>query len=136
MDEARKRLEHMRGDTRVALDVLNESDWHTHVSITGHVEQIREGTDLADIDRLAGSTRASRTRSATAPRSARGSPWTAGTAGRAEGQQSAGLNDYLIRPDQRELDVLRAANGSSRGIADRTKSAIGSWRRSVSVHVV
>jgi hypothetical protein len=74
MDEARKRLEHMRGDTRVALDVLNESDWHTHVSITGHVEQIREGTDLADIDRLAGSTRASRTRSATAPGSARGSP--------------------------------------------------------------
>jgi hypothetical protein len=33
--------------------VLDESDWHTHVSITGHVEEMREDTDLADIDRLA-----------------------------------------------------------------------------------
>ena len=29
MDEGRKRLEHLRGDPRVALDVLDESDWHT-----------------------------------------------------------------------------------------------------------
>ena len=42
MDEGRKRLEHLRGDPRVALDVLDESDWHTHVSITGHVEEMRE----------------------------------------------------------------------------------------------
>jgi hypothetical protein len=33
--------------------VLDESDWHTHVSITGHVEEMREDTDLADIDHLA-----------------------------------------------------------------------------------
>ena len=78
MDEGRKRLEHLRGDPRVALDVLDESDWHTHVSITGHVEEMRQDTDLADIDRLPGSTRASRTRSATAAGSAPGSPWRAG----------------------------------------------------------
>ena len=33
--------------------MLDESDWHTHLSITGHVEQMREDTDLAGIDRLA-----------------------------------------------------------------------------------
>ena len=53
MDEGRKRLEHMRDDPRVALDVLDESDWYTHVSIIGHVEEWRDDTDLADIDRLA-----------------------------------------------------------------------------------
>ena len=53
MDEGRKRLEHMRNDPRVALDVLDESDWYTHVSITGHVEEMCEDTGLADIDRLA-----------------------------------------------------------------------------------
>src|ERR1700742_2325039 len=42
MDESRKRLEHMRNDSRVALDVLDESDWYTHVSITGHVDEIGE----------------------------------------------------------------------------------------------
>jgi hypothetical protein len=81
MDEGRKRLEHMRHDPRVALDLLDESDWYTHVSITGHVEELREVTGLADIDRLA--------RQYTArpyPRRDRrwisaGSPWTAGTAG-------------------------------------------------------
>jgi hypothetical protein len=54
MDEGRKRLEHMRSDPRVALDVLDEGGWHTHVSIIGHVEEMREDVDLADIDRLAG----------------------------------------------------------------------------------
>jgi hypothetical protein len=47
MDEGRKRLEHMRHDPRVALDLLDESDWYTHVSMTGHVEELREDTDLA-----------------------------------------------------------------------------------------
>ena len=42
-----------------------------------------------------------------------------------EGQQPAGLNEYMIRPDQPELDVLHAANGLSHAIADRTKSAFG-----------
>jgi PPOX class probable F420-dependent enzyme len=53
MDEARKRLAHMRNDPRVALDVLKDGDWYTHLGITGHVDEIREDTDLADIDRLA-----------------------------------------------------------------------------------
>jgi hypothetical protein len=52
MDEGRKRLEHLRGDPRVALDVLDESNWYTHVSIIGHVEELREDPDLADIDQL------------------------------------------------------------------------------------
>lgn len=33
--------------------MLDDSDWYTHVSITGHVDEMREDTDLADIDRLA-----------------------------------------------------------------------------------
>jgi PPOX class probable F420-dependent enzyme len=53
MDEGRKRLARLRDDPRVALDVLDESDWHTHVSITGHIQEMREDTGLADIDRLA-----------------------------------------------------------------------------------
>lgn len=52
MDEGRKRLEHIRRDPRVALDVIDEGNWYTHVSIIGHIEGIREDTGLADIDRL------------------------------------------------------------------------------------
>jgi PPOX class probable F420-dependent enzyme len=52
MDEGRKRLEHMRGDPRVALDVIDESNWYTHVSIIGHVEELREDAGLADIDQV------------------------------------------------------------------------------------
>jgi PPOX class probable F420-dependent enzyme len=53
MDEGRKRLEHMRRDPRVALDVLDESDWYTHLSIIGHVDEWRDDAGLADIDRVA-----------------------------------------------------------------------------------
>ncbi|HYZ54757.1 MAG TPA: PPOX class F420-dependent oxidoreductase [Streptosporangiaceae bacterium] len=53
MDEGRKRLEHMRNDPRVALTVLDADDWYTHISISGRVTEMREDTDLADIDRLA-----------------------------------------------------------------------------------
>ena len=53
MDESRKRLAHMRNDPRVAVDVLDEGGWYTHVAITGHIEELREDTDLADIDRIA-----------------------------------------------------------------------------------
>ena len=81
MDEGRKRLEHMRHDPRVALDLLDESGWYTHVRTTGHVEELREDTELADIDRLArqytGRPYPRRDRRSTA----RGSPGTAGTAG-------------------------------------------------------
>ena len=52
MDEGRKRLEHIRNDPRVALDVIDEGNWYTHVSIIGHVEDIRDDADLADIDRI------------------------------------------------------------------------------------
>jgi PPOX class probable F420-dependent enzyme len=52
MDEGRKRLEHIRNDPRVALDVLDEGGWYTHVSIIGHVGGIRDDADLADIDRI------------------------------------------------------------------------------------
>jgi PPOX class probable F420-dependent enzyme len=53
MDEGRRRLTYLRGDPRVALDVLEDGDWYTHLGITGHVDEIYEDTGLADIDRLA-----------------------------------------------------------------------------------
>jgi len=53
MDASRSRLAHMRRDPRVAVDVLDEDDWYTHVLITGVVVDIRPDPDLADIDRLA-----------------------------------------------------------------------------------
>jgi PPOX class probable F420-dependent enzyme len=53
MDEGRKRLEHMRNDPRVSLTVLDADDWYTHITLIGHVAEVREDTDLADIDRIA-----------------------------------------------------------------------------------
>jgi PPOX class probable F420-dependent enzyme len=53
MDEGRKRLDYMRHDPRVALDVLDESDWYTHLAITGHVDEWRDDPGLDDIDRIA-----------------------------------------------------------------------------------
>jgi PPOX class probable F420-dependent enzyme len=53
MDEGRKRLEHMRNNPRVSLTVLDAGDWYTHITIIGHVAEMREDTDLADIDRIA-----------------------------------------------------------------------------------
>ena len=52
MDEDRRRLSHIRHDPRVALTVLDESGWYTHVSIVGRVAELREDAELADIDRL------------------------------------------------------------------------------------
>lgn len=52
MDEGRRRLSHIRNDPRVALTVLDEGGWYTHVSLMGRVVELREDTDLADIDRL------------------------------------------------------------------------------------
>jgi PPOX class probable F420-dependent enzyme len=52
MDEGRKRLGHMRDDPRVTLTVLDEGDWYTHVSIIGHVAEMRDDKDLNGIDRL------------------------------------------------------------------------------------
>ncbi|MEW2487740.1 PPOX class F420-dependent oxidoreductase [Streptomyces sp. NPDC048411] len=53
MDEGRKRLEHIRNDPRVTLTVLDEANWYTHLSIIGHVADVREDKDFTDIDRLA-----------------------------------------------------------------------------------
>ncbi|WP_314174816.1 PPOX class F420-dependent oxidoreductase [Streptomyces winkii] len=53
MDEGRKRLEHMRGDPRVTLTVLDEGSWYTHISLIGRVVELRDDEDLSDIDRLA-----------------------------------------------------------------------------------
>ncbi|HLI36737.1 MAG TPA: PPOX class F420-dependent oxidoreductase [Streptosporangiaceae bacterium] len=53
MDEGRRRLEHIRNDPRVSLTVLDDGNWYTHISIIGRVTELREDTDLADIDRLA-----------------------------------------------------------------------------------
>jgi hypothetical protein len=127
MDEGRKRLEHMRHDPRVALDLLDESDWYTHVSMTGHVDSCGGTPTWPTSTAWRGSTWVGRTRGATAAGSARGSPWTAGTRwGALKGQQPAGLSECLTPPEQPEQGVLRAAQGLSRAIADRTKSAIGS----------
>ena len=53
MDEGRKRLGHLRDDPRVSLTVLDEGAWYTHVTLIGHVAELRDDEDLADIDRLA-----------------------------------------------------------------------------------
>jgi PPOX class probable F420-dependent enzyme len=52
MDEGRRRLSHVRSDPRVTLTVLDEGAWYTHLSIIGHVAELREDEGLADIDRL------------------------------------------------------------------------------------
>jgi PPOX class probable F420-dependent enzyme len=52
MDASRLRLGHMRADPRVALTILDEQDWYSHVSLIGRVREIRPDPDLADIDRL------------------------------------------------------------------------------------
>ena len=53
MDEARKRLAHLRRDPRVSLTVLDRDDWYTHVSVQGRVTEMRADDGLADIDRIA-----------------------------------------------------------------------------------
>jgi PPOX class probable F420-dependent enzyme len=53
MDEGRVRLRHLRADPRVSLDILDEDGWYDHVGIIGHVSEIYEDADLADIDRIA-----------------------------------------------------------------------------------
>jgi PPOX class probable F420-dependent enzyme len=52
MDESRSRLEHLHRDPRVAITILAQDDWYSHVSILGRVVEIRADDDLADIDRL------------------------------------------------------------------------------------
>lgn len=52
MDHTRVRLQHLRRDPRVALTVLDEASWYTHVSLVGRIEEIYDDEDLTDIDRL------------------------------------------------------------------------------------
>lgn len=53
MAASRRRLEFMRRDPRVSLDVLAREDWYRHVSLRGRIVRIEDDADLADIDRLA-----------------------------------------------------------------------------------
>ena len=46
-----RRVEHIAQNPMVALTVLGD-DWYTHVSLLGHVTEVREDTDLVDLDRL------------------------------------------------------------------------------------
>lgn len=52
MDHTRVRLQHLRRDPRVALTVLDEASWYTHVSLVGRIEEMYDDEDLTDIDRL------------------------------------------------------------------------------------
>ena len=49
----RVRVQHLRDDGRVALTVLAGGSWYTHVSLQGHVAELVDDTDLADVDRVA-----------------------------------------------------------------------------------
>ena len=42
MDATRARLEHLRNDPRVALTVLDEASWYTHVSVLGRVVELHD----------------------------------------------------------------------------------------------
>ncbi len=53
MDEGRRRLQHMRDNPHVSLTVLDESAWYTHVTLIGHIGELRDDEGLTDIDRLA-----------------------------------------------------------------------------------
>lgn len=53
LDAGRKRLDHLRRDPRVTLTALKDGDWYTHVSIQGRVVEMKDDTDLVDVDRLA-----------------------------------------------------------------------------------
>jgi PPOX class probable F420-dependent enzyme len=52
MDSTRLRLKHMRRDPRVALTVMNGSDWYRQLTIFGRVDEIRDDPEFKDIDRL------------------------------------------------------------------------------------
>ncbi|HET6480639.1 MAG TPA: TIGR03618 family F420-dependent PPOX class oxidoreductase [Actinoplanes sp.] len=52
LDAKRTRLKHMAKDPRIALTVLAEDDWYTHVSLQGRVLSITDDIGLRDIDRL------------------------------------------------------------------------------------
>jgi PPOX class probable F420-dependent enzyme len=52
MSASRLRLENMRSDPRVSLTVFDGADWYRQLTLLGRVDEIRDDTELADIDRL------------------------------------------------------------------------------------
>jgi PPOX class probable F420-dependent enzyme len=52
MDFERLRLSHMRRDPRVAITVLDITDWYRAVTVLGRVVELHDDDGLADIDRL------------------------------------------------------------------------------------
>ena len=52
LDAERVRLAHLRRDPRMALDVLDEGNWYTHVALQLVVAEIADDPDLAGIDAL------------------------------------------------------------------------------------
>lgn len=59
MDFQRLRLSHMQRDPRVAITVLELSDWYHAVTVLGRVVQLRDDDGLKDIDRLSSRYRGS-----------------------------------------------------------------------------
>lgn len=53
LDAERVRMQHLRRDPRLALDVLSGDDWYTHVALQLTVVEITDDVDLAGIDALA-----------------------------------------------------------------------------------
>jgi PPOX class probable F420-dependent enzyme len=52
MDFKRLRLKHMRRDPRVALTVVDITNWYRAITVLGRVVEIRDDEGLVDIDRL------------------------------------------------------------------------------------
>ena len=52
LDGERVRLAHLRREPRMALDVLDEANWYTHVALQLVVTEIVDDSDLAGIDAL------------------------------------------------------------------------------------
>jgi PPOX class probable F420-dependent enzyme len=52
MDFERLRLSHIRRDPRVAITVLDITDWYRAVTVLGRVVELHDDEGLADIDRL------------------------------------------------------------------------------------
>ncbi|WP_144720278.1 TIGR03618 family F420-dependent PPOX class oxidoreductase [Agrococcus jejuensis] len=52
LDAERVRLGHLRRDPRFALDVIDETNWYTHLSLQLVVDEIADDPDFAGIDSL------------------------------------------------------------------------------------
>jgi len=52
LDAERVRLGHLRRDPRFALDVIDEANWYTHLSLQLVVDEIADDPDFAGIDSL------------------------------------------------------------------------------------